>query len=185
MSRSRRPAVLAAFVLVLLVTSTAAVGVGLASAQTQNNTTTPTPTPTNTPIGNENGTTESVDEKAPYYDGANTEVQNESWMQGRDRATLENVLHLASRFGTFVVGGGESAQGGIGSAGPLLVGTVLLGAMIGASVRSGVGSVGGGVLSIAGIVGLQAIDVAPSWLYPVVLFGLGIVLSSVFKRAIR
>lgn len=132
-----------------------------------------------------NGT--NVSDEAPYYANQTPSVKNESWMDGRENATLDNVFHYASRFGTFVIGSGSDSTNvdDPRSAGPLLVGVVLLGAIMGTAVGSGVGSVGGGVLSMVGLFGLVAVDVAPTWVYAVGLFGLGIVLSAVFKRAVR
>lgn len=132
--------------------------------------------------GTENET--EIGDKAPYYEGNHT-VANESWMDGRENATLPNVLHMATRFGTFIVGGGQAAQDDIGPAGPLIVGAVFMGVMLGAVVGAGVGMVGGGVLSIVAVVMLTTIDAAPEWLYAVTLFGLGIVLAAVIKDALR
>lgn len=164
---------------VLAVASVGLLGTAVDVASAQETTSTATNTPVGGPVNNS-----SVDSNAPYYVGADDEVANGSWLPG-DEATLENVLALASRFGTFVVGDRPAQGEGVGSAGPLLVGAILVGGMLGATVRSGVGSVGGGVLAIVSVVGLAAIDVAPSWLYAVGLFALGIVLAAVAKRAIR
>ena len=122
----------------------------------------------------------TINGTAPYYDNQTTQVDNQSWMSGRENATLDNTFHFASRITTFVVGDGDQAADG-----PLLVGLFVLGAVLGVTVGSGVGIVGGGVLTVIALFGASAMDLAPGWLYPVALFGVGLLLAASFKRAIR
>lgn len=121
---------------------------------------------------------------ANYYGNETTEVDNESWTTDHREPTLANWTHYITRIGSFVVGDGGDAQGG-GSANALIIGLLFLGAFVGVAVRGQVGTVAGAVLGVIGIAGLVATAVVPGWLYPVVLFILGAVLSVVAIRLWR
>jgi len=129
----------------------------------------------------ENNTT-NLSDKAPYYANETSDVANESWMQGRENATLDNILAYAGRIDSFIVGSGVQAQGDAGYAAPLLVGVLLVGGIIGTGVGTGIGLVGGGVIMVATVFAFVQVGIAPAWLYPLVLFGVGLILSTILKR---
>lgn len=158
----------------LLVLGTVLAGItALSGAAVAQETATATATPS-----------QSVTEKAPYYDEP-ISVANESWLEGRENATLPNVLNMASRFGSFIVGDDVAGQGDVGSAGPLLVGAVIVGMLIGAVAGAGVGFVGGGVLTVVAVALVTTTNTAPQWLWGVMLFAIGVVLASVIKGTLR
>lgn len=122
--------------------------------------------------------------KAPYYENQSTDVANESWTADHEDPTLANFTHYLTRVGGFVIGDGGQAQGG-GSANGIIVGLVFMAAFVGVAVGTGVGSVAGAVLATIGIGGLVTAAVAPAWIYPVLLFVLGGLLSLVAIRLWR
>lgn len=133
---------------------------------------------------NTSTTNQSIQDKAPYYRNQSTTVDSESWMAGRNNATLDNVIHYATRIGTFVIGNQQMA-GGVGYAGPLVLGLVILGVFMGALAGTRPGSVGGGVLAIIIAGGLVDAGLAPQWMFAIVLFALGAVGTSVYLRSVR
>ncbi|MGZ0745721.1 hypothetical protein [Haloparvum sp. AD34] len=129
----------------------------------------------------ENNTT-NLSDKAPYYANETSDVANESWMQGRENATLDNILAYAGRIDAFIIGSGYETQGNTGYAAPLLVGVLLAGGIIGTGVGTGVGLVGGGVIMVSTVYAFVQVGIAPQWLYALVLFGVGLILSTILKR---
>jgi len=83
---------------------------------------------------------------APYYNDANTSVQNGTWLSGVTDASLEDVLDMAVRVGPFLIGSGVTAQGGVGSAGALLTGALVGAVLVGTGMRARAGPVGGAVI---------------------------------------
>lgn len=130
-------------------------------------------------VAAQDGNETNVSDKAPYYENETTDVGNESWTDGRENATADNIMHYATRLGSFVVGGDGS------SSGPLLMGMIVLGGILGVTIGSGVGIVGGGVIAVAALFAVVAIDIAPAWFYAVGLFGIGILLAASIKRVLR
>lgn len=128
-------------------------------------------------------TNSSVDDKAPYYADNTTQLDNESWFAGNENATLDSFITMLTRLGTFVIGDTPAQNGGPGGA--IVVGLVLAGAMGSTMVRNGPGPVGGAVLGLVGLAGVTAVGLAPAWLLPVVLFVLGLILTSVVVRVLR
>jgi hypothetical protein len=118
---------------------------------------------------------------APYYNNSTTDVPNETWMDGREDATLDNTTHYLTRVVSFVIGGGVGAQGG-GAAGPLVAGLSVFGVVLGVVARGRTGSVGGGVMAIVAAAALVSAGFAPTWMYAVVVIALGLVLAGVFIR---
>lgn len=131
-----------------------------------------------------NDDTVSLDEKAPYYAENSSEVNNESWMNGHENATLDNVASMATRVSGFVIGTGQ-AQGGVGPANGLVLALVVFGAVATAGARSRVGTVGGSVLGIAAAAALSAVGLAPSWLFAVIMFGVGLVAAAALIRILQ
>ena len=136
------------------------------------------------PAAGQSTATPNLSEKAPYYSNNSTHVANESWMDGRKDATLDNFIHYLTRVGGFIIGDG-TAQGGVGSAGALVLGIVVMGIVASTMTGQAVGPVGGAVVGIMGVAGITAAGIAPSWLYAVMLFCLGLVLTTVIVRALR
>lgn len=137
-----------------------------------------TPTATPTP-------TESVGEKAPFYENATADPNNESWMAGHENPSLTNVTHYVTRLGGFVIGSGVEAQGGVGMAGPMLLGLVVAGALLSAGASPRVGVVGGSVLFVASVAVLATTGLLPTWLYAIALFAIGLVAATVLIRLVR
>lgn len=129
--------------------------------------------------------TENVSEKAPYYNGTTPDVNNESWMAGREDPSLDNVTHFVTRLGPFVIGSGTTAQGGVGMAGPMVLGLVVAGLLLAGGANPRVGVVGGAVLFMGSVGALATVGLFPSWLYAVALFSIGLVSATVLIRALR
>lgn len=127
----------------------------------------------------------NVSDNAPYYENESSEVNNESWFDGRENATLDNTVNFLTRIGGYVVGPGDTAQGGVGRTGPLILALVALGAVVSVGVGNGLGPVAGGVLGVTAIGGLTAAAVVPAWLYPVLLFVVGGVVSIIAIRSLK
>lgn len=125
----------------------------------------------------------------PYYNNSSTDdVNNETWLVGMEEPTLENVTGLLLRTGSYVIGTGDvgGPEGGEGQAtGAIVLGLTAFAVLLGILGGSGVGSVGGTVLSIAVAAGLVQTGFAPAWMWAVVLFGVGLLLSTVVIRALR
>lgn len=121
---------------------------------------------------------ETAQDKAPMYEDAE-DPDTDSWLQGI-QPDLEGVVMLVSRVGTFVVGGGAT-----GVSGSLLTGVLVMGLGLGSVSRAGVGSIAGGTLAVAGVFAGVATGIAPVWTSGVVMFGIGLVLASVFRRILN
>lgn len=135
---------------------------------------TPTPTPGN------------VSEVAGYYNDSDTSVGNTSWLANRSDPTLQNVSYWAVVSGGWIIGDGSGAPGGIGLAGPLVLGVTLGGALLlGPISRARVGPVAGAVLVVTLLFGVTSAALAPVWLVPIGLFVLGLVASAVVISILR
>jgi hypothetical protein len=128
---------------------------------------------------------ETPNDNATYYDGESTETGEGTWLSGLTDATLDDVLTLAMRLGTYVIGGGVTAQGGVGSAGALLTGLLVSGVMAGVGIRSGAGTSGGLIVGIASAFLFVTVGVGATWAYPVVLFVVGLIVAAIFLRLVR
>jgi hypothetical protein len=127
--------------------------------------------------------TTNISDVGPYYANNSTSTPS-GWLTERQDPTLVNVSALATRVGTFIIGSGPSTQGGGGPAGALVLGFVIFG-VVGSILRgSGVGSVAGPVVLIAAAAAIVSIGLAPTWLFAVVLLGLGLVVTTVVLRAL-
>jgi hypothetical protein len=135
------------------------------------------PTPTATPTSTPTNTT--------YYEGANTDVNNETWLAGKEDASLEDQVSLLTRIATMIVGPGPTTQGGGGPAGVLVFGMVLLGSAVAAVGRSTTGAIGGSAVMIALAGGIVELGFVPQWMWAVVLLGIGVMLTASFLRAAR
>ena len=121
---------------------------------------------------------DDTNETPPYYDGAE-EPDTSSWFDGVDPTSLSGIVTMASRVGTFVIGGGGS-----GVSGQLLTGVAVAGIGVGSVARANVGGVAGVVLGITAVFTGVATGIAPQWISAVVMFSIGLVLASVFRRVI-
>jgi len=123
----------------------------------------------------DNNTTAS--EKAPIYENS-TDPDTDTWLDGVE-PTLPGIVGLLGRVGTFVVGGGGGAVSG-----SLLTGVLVMGLGLGTVARAGVGEVAGVTLAVAGVFSGVATGIAPQWTSGVLMFGVGLVLASVFRRVL-
>ena len=123
---------------------------------------------------------EEAEDKAPVYGEEEREPDTDGWLDGIEDVSLESVIVLLSRAGTFVIGGGGSALGQ--SAPAMLTGLLVLGTALGMVTGTGVGSVGGSVLAVSGVFATVSAGLAPEWGTAIVVFGVGLVASAVFRR---
>lgn len=120
---------------------------------------------------------------APYYENQSADVQNETYMEDRKNATLDNVTHFITRIGTFVIGSGQ-AQGGVGPISSWIIALLGFGVFLAAIVGTDVGPVGGATLGLAAAAGLAGAAIAPIWIYGLGVFVVGIVVATAFIRAL-
>lgn len=127
-----------------------------------------------------NETNTTIEDVAPYYANHSGEVENESWMAGAtDGNDPSAIVTMLSRVMTFVIGSDS------GSSGALLMGMLLFGSLLGFVIDVSVGLIGGGVLAMLSLFGVVAIGLAPAWLVPVALFGIGMILATTFRGVFR
>lgn len=115
-----------------------------------------------------------------YPENETQEPNNETWMDGNENATIDSTVRMVTRVGTFVVG--QEAGSGLGS---LLVGLLVSGVTIGIIGSSVVGVVGGVVMGVVTIGAMASAGIAPQWVWGIVVFGIGILLSSMLIRIYR
>jgi len=121
----------------------------------------------------------------PYYENSTGGVDSGGWLSGLTDASLEDMLELSVRVGPYVIGSGVAAQGGVGSAGVLLTGALLGAIVMSTGIRARVGPVGGAVMAVATSFAFVSVGVGPSWLYAVVLFGVGLLATAALIRVLR
>lgn len=124
-------------------------------------------------------------ETADYYENESTETGTGPWLSGLTDASLDSILTLLTRLGTFVIGGGVTAQGGVGSAGALLTGLLISGVMGAVGMRAGAGASGGLIIGLVSTFMFATIGLGPTWAYPVALFLVGLIIAGVFLRIVR
>jgi hypothetical protein len=127
------------------------------------------------PVAAQDNTTAS--DEAPLYENS-TDPDTDTWLDGVE-PTLPGIVALLGRVGTFVVGGGGGAVSG-----SLLTGVLVMGLGLGTVARAGVGEVAGVTLAVAGVFSGVATGIAPQWTAGVLMFGVGLVLASVFRRVL-
>lgn len=123
--------------------------------------------------------------KAPYYNNTTATVNNGTWLSGLTDGSLDSILTLAVRTGTFLIGGGVTAQGGVGLAGSLLTGGLVGAVTMGAAFSSRAGPVGGAVFAVASTFLFMRVAIGPTWLYSVALFGVGLVATAALIRVLQ
>ena len=129
-------------------------------------------------IGGASAQNDTLNETAPYYDGAQ-EPDTSGWFEGVDPTTLEGLIVMVGRVGTYVIGGG-----GTGVSGSLLTGVVVAGIGVGSVARANVGGIAGAVLGITAVFAGAATGIAPQWISAVVMFAIGLVVASVLRRVV-
>lgn len=117
---------------------------------------------------------------SPYYNNTNHSVNNETWLGNSSEPTLDSVVHLLTRIGTFVIAGGES-----GAVGTVLTGILVFAAVVGAVGPSQPGAVGGAVLGIATIAGLSVSGLVAPWVWGLVVLAVALVCVTVVIRLLR
>jgi hypothetical protein len=124
---------------------------------------------------------------ADYYNGTSNDQEfqedRNEWLADVD-LTLAGLVTLVGRIGVWLIGVGVAAPSGA-SAGALVTGVLLGGTMLGFVAPARVGSVAGGVLGVSGLAAIVAVDAAPTWLYAVALFAVGLLTATVFRSALR
>jgi hypothetical protein len=128
------------------------------------------------PVVAQNNTTAS--DEAPLYENT-SEPNTDSWLDGVN-PDLPGLMTMVGRLGTFVIGGG-----GGGVNGSLLTGVLVMGLGVGTVARAGVGDIAGVTLAVAGVFAGVATGIAPQWTSGVLMFGVGLVLASVFRRILN
>jgi len=111
---------------------------------------------------------------ADYYNKSVSNVSFQYWFDKGDNATLTTIGDMAARFVPAVIGTGSQDSSGTGFEGYLLTGLVFAGGSLVALLGTGVGPVGGVVIGLVMTYGMIGIGLAPAWLQPLVLFGIGI-----------
>lgn len=150
-----------------------AVAIGLLAFLTDVASAQATPTPT-----------VNASDVAPYYADA-TATPDNSTLANRSDPTLENVSFWAVQSGGWIFGTGSLAPGGVGLAGPLLIGVTAGGALLGPIGAERVGPVAGGVLAMSVLFGLGAATITPAWVPAMGLFLLGLLVTVVVLRTLR
>jgi len=129
-------------------------------------------------------TSAQLTNNSTYYANHSSEVNQSGWMADREEPTLDNFAHYLTRIAGFYIGQ-EKAQGGVGPAGLMILSLVLFGALLRANDARQVGPVGGTVLAVSLAFAVITAGTAPSWIYAVALFVIGVVLSGVVVRMLR
>lgn len=110
-------------------------------------------------------------------------VDNSTWMDGRDNASIHNVSSFVADLPAFIVGSGTGSQGSIPSA--LLTGLLVFGAVVSLTGTSRVGAVAGGVIGSSAAAALVEINLAPQWTLLVILVPIAILLAVAYIRVTR
>jgi len=129
-------------------------------------------------IGGVSAQNDTLNETAPYYGDAE-EPDTSGWFEGVDPTTLQGLVAMIGRVGTFVIGGG-----GTGVSGSLLTGVAVAGIGVGSVARANVGGIAGAVLGITAVFTGAATGIAPQWISAVVMFAIGLVVASVLRRVV-
>ena len=126
---------------------------------------------------------DNVTNKTGYYNGSSTFVENESYYDGRENASLDNTINMLTRLGTYIVGT-DSSETSLSGGATLLFGAIVWGAVLAMSSWSRTGMVGGGVLGTVTVAGLVTAGLAPLWLWGVILFVLGLLAARPILRVV-
>ena len=130
-----------------------------------------------------NTTTPGLNETAPYYENQTAVGNQTGWVPAN--VTLDSIGGLATRFGPFIIGTGETIPGGNTYAGTLVLGLAMTGVFVGAVMYTSVGMAGGVVVATVGGYGLVSAGLAPRWLRVVLVIILGTVAAIAVLRTTR
>lgn len=115
-----------------------------------------------------------------YNDTRNVSNEQGDWLNNDSNATVHSVTNLATRIGTFVVAGGGGRE-----VGAVMIGLLVFGAVVSIVGGSAPGMVAGVVVGTFTIAALAAAGFAAAWLWALVVFAIGIVLSTALIRALK
>ncbi len=127
----------------------------------------------------------TLNDTAPYYNNSSSEIDEEAWFAGYENVTLDSMVGMAMRLGPFIIGTGPTIPGGVGYAGPIVLGLVVSAVFLGTVAGTGMGSEAGSVVALVVAYGLIEVGLAPEWVKVVVLMLLGTVAAVVLIRAAR
>ena len=118
----------------------------------------------------------------PIYNDSNSDIDQDGWMDGATTPTFSNTTHYLSLVGTFVVGEDPSNP----ASGPVVGGLVFGLVAVGATGTSRTGLVGGGVVAVFSAAALsQGANLAPSWVYGLVMMLVAFIGASLYIGMIR
>lgn len=126
----------------------------------------------------------NLSDKAPYYENESGNVSMIGWIDDGN-ASLDTIVGMAMRVGPYIIGTGEMDQSGTGFVGILLTGLLMTASALGAVAGVGIGAVGGTVVGLAVGFGLAAVGLAPTWIIPILLFGIGIAATVAARQVVR
>lgn len=135
-----------------------------------------------TPAAAANNST--INETAPYYTNQSSNVGSSSWFAGIEEVSLPSIGTMATRTLEFMIGPGQAIPGGDGGlSGPIIMGLVIVGVIMGSVAGTRIGAPGGAVVTLVGTFGLISMGLAPQWLKIVVLGLLGLVTTAAILRS--
>jgi hypothetical protein len=124
----------------------------------------------------------TINETAPYYDNQTSNASAVGWVP--PNATLDSIVGLAVRMPDYLIGTGEIDESGTGFEGVLLTGLFMLGASTAAVLGVGIGAVGGTIVALSMGFMLTSIGLAPAFVRPIMLFGIGIAAATALRRVL-
>lgn len=114
-----------------------------------------------------------------YYNNS-TSVNNQTWLEGDSEPTAKNTTSLIGRVGTFIVG-----SGGTSGLGALLTSLITGGIIVSMIGYNRVGMVGGATTGVMTLGGMTVAGLAPGWMWALVVFGVGLILTQVLIGILR
>ena len=135
-------------------------------------------------IAVEPGSAANLSSEAPYYTNQSSNVTTSGWFNGGD-VTLDTILDMGTRVLSVVIGTGSLDQSGTGYVGYLLTALVMSASGLLAVAGAGIGAVGGTIVALSMGYGLTIAGLAPVWIKPIFLFGIGIAAAVALRRAIQ
>jgi len=124
----------------------------------------------------------TINDTAPYYDNQTSNASAVGWVPAN--ATLDSIVGLAVQMPTYLIGTGDVDESGTGFEGVFLTGLFMLGASTAAVLGVGVGAVGGTVVALSVGFMLTSVGLAPAFVRPIMLFGIGIAAAIALRRAL-
>jgi len=127
----------------------------------------------------------NLSKDAPYYVNSSRPTNGSAWFAGHREPSMDNITGMAARVVPRLIGFGNQLPGGVGYAGPVVLGLVVTGIFAGAVKGVGMSMPSSAVVSLVGAYGLIDVGLAPPWLKIVILMLLGVVASIVVLRISR